>query len=921
MLPVPDLVPQFELDESPLIIQPHTPLREVALLMAQRRVKASSSTESQVCPSSYALVCDVEMLIGIITERDFVRWAAQGKRLEKHQAKEIMTERHHLVTLQHSELVSSHQIWNLLRDRNIRHLPVLEGDRIVGVATLNHLCQQLQPTQMLKMSRVRDAMSSQVLCIDPNNTVLDAAHQLDVHHGNCIVIVDSSDQTRPLGILTERDIVKLQTSDLALNTTTVKQVMSSPLCCLQPEDTLLVAQKTMQQLQVRRLVVSDDSGRLAGVLTQTHLLSILNPFELNQTVERLMSQVKTLEKERIHLLETLNQKLETQVQEKSDALSASEQRLLKTFEQAPIGIAYLDLTGTVLRSNTLLCTMLGLSVKEVVGQDGLALLTPPKESQENQGRDLEFQLDIPDSPSMLDSLLSGEQSKLTYEHCYVSPCGETVCWMQVTLSLVLDAGRQPDYLIAVVQDIGDRKAAEQEFDQYRLQLEARVAERTQELLWQASHDGLTGLVNRLGFEQEVRDALWQLKEASQTHALLYLDLDQFKIVNDTCGHAAGDELLRQVAKLFSTQVRGSDVVARIGGDEFGILLYNCAPELAHSIAENLRETVANFRFSWETQTFTIGASIGLVPLTSHSEGIEAILRAADVACYSAKEKGRNRIQCYAPDDTTLSQQRGERHWSVRLQQAMANNQFCLYEQAISRADASPDMPPSHHEILLRLVDELGKVIPPMAFLPSAERYGLMPEIDRWVIHHFLSQYHGALQQAKDCPTYMINLSGASLNDDHFLAFVREELTRYPVPPGAIAFEITETVAIANLTKAAKFMQELQTFGCSFALDDFGCGVSSFEYLKKLPVDYIKIDGDFVQDILEDKLDQTIVKFIAEIAQTLGIKTVAECVEQQVTWNRLAQLGVDYIQGYVYAKPAPIKESRDLQLKPSMEDVA
>ncbi len=661
-------------------------------------------------------------------------------------------------------------------------------------------------------------------------------------------------------------------------------------------------------------------------------------------------------------------------------LSLSDRQLLDAFERAPIGVAYLDLNGNILRSNHLLCEMLGLNAAELLGQNCLMLLEPGEawlaqqqpmpeqtlaleqfeeavnlgnaeaknaerqslEAQSLEERGLKADNTAVDSQSpqlegmghtsdrvrrLMSQLLSGQPRRFVYEH-YHCTSAERCRWSQVALSVVNDAAGQPQHLIAIVDDISDRKAAEKEFNQYRLQLEARVAERTQELLWQASHDGLTGLVNRLGFEQEVRDALWQLKEASKTHALLYLDLDQFKIVNDTCGHAAGDELLRQVAKLFTTQVRGTDVVARIGGDEFGILLYNCAPELAHSIAENLREAVASFRFSWETQTFTIGASIGLVPLTPHSEGLETILRAADAACYTAKEKGRNRIQCYASDDATLSQQRGERQWSVRLQHALVNNQLCLYEQAISRADADPDMPPSHHEILLRLVDELGRVVPPMAFLPAAERYGLMPEIDRWVIHRFLSEHHQALQQAhqqahqraQGCPTYMINLSGASLNDDQFLTFVREELTRYPVPPGAIAFEITETVAIANLTKVANFMQELHTFGCTFALDDFGCGVSSFEYLKKLPVDYIKIDGDFVQDILDDKLDQTIVKFIAAVAQTLNIKTVAECVEHEVIWERLTELGVDYIQGYVYAKPTPLSESKDLQFQDSVNDM-
>ncbi len=425
---------------------------------------------------------------------------------------------------------------------------------------------------------------------------------------------------------------------------------------------------------------------------------------------------------------------------------------------------------------------------------------------------------------------------------------------------------------------------------------------SRELSWQASHDSLTGLVNRHEFEQCLEQATISARTHDLEHALCYLDLDQFKIVNDTCGHAAGDELLRQVTTLLQTTIRQTDVLARLGGDEFGVLLYQCSLDQATRVANILREIVQNFRFVWQDNVFSIGVSIGLVEINAASENRVTLLSYADAACYAAKNKGRNRIHVFQTDDEELLQQRGEMQWVSRITKALAENRFCLYCQPIA-AITSTATQENHYEVLLRLRDEKGDLVAPMAFIPAAERYNLMPTIDRWTI---ATLFHNWSSIANDKKTiYAINLSGTSINDDRFIGFLYEQFSLYEVPPKSICFEITETVAIANLTKASQFIRELQRCGCRFALDDFGSGMSSFAYLKTLPVDYLKIDGGFIKNIIENSVDDAMVEAITRIGHVMGVKMIAEFVENDAILQRIKALGVDYAQGYGVAKPRPL----------------
>ncbi|MCY1344402.1 diguanylate cyclase (GGDEF) domain protein [compost metagenome] len=428
------------------------------------------------------------------------------------------------------------------------------------------------------------------------------------------------------------------------------------------------------------------------------------------------------------------------------------------------------------------------------------------------------------------------------------------------------------------------------------------------LSWQASHDALTGLANRREFDRRLQQAL---ERQDCQHALLYLDLDQFKVVNDTCGHAAGDQLLRQVCAQLQGCLRDSDTLARLGGDEFGILLESCPAEPAARIAETLRQTVQALSFNWEGRTFGVGVSIGLVCLQPGRLTLEEALRAADVACYLAKEKGRNRVQRYHPDDSELSLRYGELAWVQRIHQALEEQRFCLYAQEIMAAESDGDEG-AHIELLLRLHDESGQLVPPNQFIPAAERYGLMGLVDRWVVGQAFTIL-AERRRAGESPiaTCAINLSGASIGDEQFLVFLRERFRQQGIAPQQICFEITETSAIANLASATRFIHELQALGCRFALDDFGAGMSSFAYLKHLPVDYLKIDGGFVKDMLNDPVDRAMVEMISRLGQVLGKRTIAEFVENTATREALGAIGVDYVQGYGIARPRPF--TRDSRL--------
>lgn len=424
-----------------------------------------------------------------------------------------------------------------------------------------------------------------------------------------------------------------------------------------------------------------------------------------------------------------------------------------------------------------------------------------------------------------------------------------------------------------------------------------------ELTYQATHDALTGLINRREFEQRVQRAAIAARERGGQHAMLYIDLDQFKIVNDTCGHAAGDALLKQLSRVLQACLRSTDTLGRLGGDEFGVLLTHCGEAPAVRAAEELRRTVRDFNFTWRDQLFPIGASIGLVIFGGDGLELNDVLRMADAACYLAKDKGRNQWRVYKEDDLELMQRRGELDWASRIHSALNDNRFVLYKQPVYslRGEGVP-----HYEVLLRMLGEDGGLVPPMAFLPAAERYGLMGLIDRWVVRHALLDL-ATRNPPGSTPVELcaINLSGASIGGPAMLAYICEQLASCQVAPQAVCFEITETAAISNLADAAELIRKLAAMGCSFSLDDFGSGMSSFGYLKHLPVNYLKIDGEFVKDMLDDPIDRAMVAAINQIGHVMGIQTIAEFVESPEILAELRAMGIDYAQGFAVQAPQPM----------------
>lgn len=424
---------------------------------------------------------------------------------------------------------------------------------------------------------------------------------------------------------------------------------------------------------------------------------------------------------------------------------------------------------------------------------------------------------------------------------------------------------------------------------------------------QASHDGLTGLLNRQAFEQRLRNLLEAPGGTDGSHSLMFMDLDQFKVVNDTCGHLAGDALLRTLGPLLQKHLRHSDLLARLGGDEFGVLLQDCPESVAKRIARALKEEVEDLGFTWEGKPFRVGLSIGQVNFSDDRWSLADLLTAADNACYLAKENGRNRIHLYRSDDQALASKFRQTRWVGRIREAFEENQFRLHCQPIVPTSSDPraltEREGAHFELLLRLLDNGGKLIPPMAFIPAAERFNLMVNIDQWVLGTAFAQL--AKAGTERVGTCSINLSGASLGDEGFLKFITNCFERFPVSPDVICFEITETEAIANLANARHIIQSLKTLGCRFSLDDFGSGMSSFGYLKNLPVDYLKIDGAFIKNLTRDPIDRAMVGAINNIGHVMGLKTIAEFVENGSIVQELLEIGVDYVQGYGIAKPEPL----------------
>lgn len=446
-----------------------------------------------------------------------------------------------------------------------------------------------------------------------------------------------------------------------------------------------------------------------------------------------------------------------------------------------------------------------------------------------------------------------------------------------------------DYVNVYAKDVTARKRAEEK------------------LLYQANHDPLTGLYNRNSFDDELEKVL---ADSYNEHPsiLLYLDLDQFKVVNDTCGHVAGDELLRQLTTELLVITRDSDVVARLGGDEFGIILKHCALERGEQVARKIHQAIRDYRFSWQDKSFDVGASLGLVVIDGGIGNTSDLLRVADVACYTAKDRGRDQIHVYNADDAETSERQAEMHWASIIPAALSENRFLLMAQDIVPLNEQGNLH-KHYEILVRMLDEGGGIIPPGAFIPAAERYSLMPAIDHWVVRNVIDTLVVAKRQYGESPVrhVAINLSGESMNKLDLLRFIGDQIALHPFLAHTLSFEVTETAAISNLSAAVHFINELKEFGCEFSLDDFGSGLSSFGYLKNLPVDYLKIDGAFVKDILDDPIDEAMVQAINQIGHVMNIKTIAEFVETDEIAARLKAIGVDFAQGFGIARPILLDE--------------
>ncbi|MBT8065637.1 MAG: EAL domain-containing protein [Gammaproteobacteria bacterium] len=580
--------------------------------------------------------------------------------------------------------------------------------------------------------------------------------------------------------------------------------------------------------------------------------------------ETLQGQVE----ERTESIERARQELElsnARLSEEIEARAEVETRFLNAFENAPIGMGLLDADGVLFDANPALKDMFWPALLHRKFADTIS---------DDDREHFEQQYEI---------VVKTELSSLHEKFVCIGAAGEEIQAV-VNLSVVSSDTGEFLYSVLQVQDVTESM-------QLTVQLE-----------YQASYDELTGLLNRRAFEAQLESAWQNSAESEKKSYLMFMDLDQFKVVNDTSGHTAGDQLLRAVSDILKDSVRNDDVVGRLGGDEFAIILLECPTDIARRIAESIRQRIEDFRFHWDVETYRIGVSIGGVPIDPEVGDISELQQLADAACYAAKEAGRNRVHMVSGEKDSARAHRGQVRWVQRLREAMDRNRFAIYAQPIRPVDDDGEERESL-EILLRLRDpESRKLVPPGAFLPAAERYGMSIELDKWVITSLFNMLfvHHAFEAVHR--KYWINLSGSSVGDRRFAEFLKHAVANSPLPPGTINFEITETSVIRNIAEAGELISALREMGCQFALDDFGSGLSSFTYLKNLPVDIVKIDGSFIRDLLKDDTDRIFVKSIIDIAHTLDIKVVAEFVEDEKTLEMLRELGADYIQGFMTGRP-------------------
>ncbi len=561
-----------------------------------------------------------------------------------------------------------------------------------------------------------------------------------------------------------------------------------------------------------------------------------------------------------------------------EALFSEKEFAQTTLRSIADGIVTTDMDGLISYVNPVLEELSGYKQTEVLGKH---LTTVVQLVNEDNGAHL--------TEKLLARCLAGRDipEDGDINPAVVSAWGQSTP-VKVSASLLCDAQGVSTGSVIVFHDMG------------------RERHLRRRLVHQATHDELTQLANRRIFEERLADLINVAQRENTKSVLLYLDLDQFKVVNDTCGHVAGDELLKQVAALLREQLRESDLIARLGGDEFGVLLPYTGLLDGERVAEKLIRVVQELRFRWADQVFTIGVSIGLVPMDETTENAAVAMSDADMACYAAKEKGRSRVQVFESRDQETHLRRGEMRWVSRISRAIEESRFELFAQAIVPARTKKGDPAGHYEVLVRMKDEMGATLPPGGFIPAAERYDLMPTIDRWVIKNLFENYAAYLADNDGRRlVFSINLSGTSLNDGRMLRYILAQFDIHRIPPEDICFEVTETATIGNLKHAMDFMSQIKARGCRFSLDDFGSGLSSFAYLKSLPVDHLKIDGAFVRDVVTDPLDRAMIEAINRVGHTMGLKTIAEWVENDEVRAELVELGIDYLQGYGIHEPEPL----------------
>jgi diguanylate cyclase (GGDEF)-like protein/PAS domain S-box-containing protein len=558
------------------------------------------------------------------------------------------------------------------------------------------------------------------------------------------------------------------------------------------------------------------------------------------------------------------------VEAQNQSLTRAKDRYLALYDDNPTMVFNISDDGLILSVNRTGAKQLGLTVEELQDCSILDFIHPD---------------DLPIIHALVEQCLESPLSVHKQELRQVCYNGRII-WVRATARL-FENEHQQSSLLVVCEDVTE------------------AHDLSEQIAYQASHDALTGLANRCEFDSHIKEAITLACADSSEHVLCYLDLDQFKVVNDTCGHLAGDELLRQLGELLRKNLRRHDFVARLGGDEFGVLMYDCSLGEAFLACEKILDMVKDFQFAWEDKSFTIGVSIGVSSINATSGNAVDVLKEADAACYAAKDKGRNRVHVFRPDDEELALRHGEMQWVSKIQRGLEQNRFCLYGQPIVPfLDNNEGL---HFETLIRYRDDNGNIIPPGAFLPAAERYNLAAALDRSVISLLFEWIVNKPDFLDNLSVCSINLSGVSLSDESMLAFISEQFSFWAIPTHKICFEITETTAIANLSCATRFINQLRERGCLFSLDDFGSGLSSFAYLKNLPVDFLKIDGLFVKDIVDDDVDLAMVRAINEVGHIMGKKTIAEFVENEKVFKLLNGLGVDYAQGYGIGKPVPLDE--------------